>query len=418
MYEEKENKIDWSSILKKVGIVAAVLLVIFGIFALVNSCTKKKDDNKPTTNPTEISLENELDELERATLEYLSVDNLPTEINASKTIRLKILINRNLTSGIVDSKNNTCDTSDSYSEVTRLENSYAVKMSLSCGGKKADRVIYVGCFENCNGGICKGDENLTGGICETKKPDEDNKPNDNNTTTTPVDKPSTPSNGIVKPNFNNNNSNNNNSNNSSNNTTNNNNNSSNNNSSSNNTTTKKLQYQQKRCSTIQKCPNGDDPVNGGCLTYGPVTLYGVVETQNVTKTSTYTEKANVPQKTTTRVTLTLKQFNEAKKAPNTTFKAVRINTDGTTTYDKTVTSYGCKNGVKPVNGVCTYTTNTTVTENTCKDKTYTYNKNNNTCTKLTYGITKVETPKSVESCETMWSYSKYVSGWTFTGSTK
>lgn len=176
MYEENENKIDWSNIIKRVLLIIAAILVVLGIATAVKKCTKSNSVDDPKEK--EVDLTNQLDQLEAATLKYLTKDNLPIELNASKTIRLKIMINKELITDITDETNTKCDSNESYAEVTRLENNYAVKLSLTCGKNKDYRLIYVGCFESCNGGICKGTEASTGGVCNevtTKEPDK--KPN-------------------------------------------------------------------------------------------------------------------------------------------------------------------------------------------------------------------------------------------------
>ena len=57
MYEENENKIDWAPIIKKIVMILAVVLVIFGIITLVSKCTKGKQDDKLPSNPNEYSLD-------------------------------------------------------------------------------------------------------------------------------------------------------------------------------------------------------------------------------------------------------------------------------------------------------------------------------------------------------------------------
>lgn len=245
MYEENENKIDWGNIIKRVVMIIGAILIILGIVTAVSKCAKKDIVEPPKEK--EVDLTNQLNQLEAATLKYLTKDNLPVELNASKTIRLKILINKEILTDITDENNNKCDTNESYAEVTRLENSYAVKLSLTCGKNKDYRIIYVGCFEDCNGGICKGTENSIGGVCnEIVDKEPDKKPvNNNNNNTSSINnnnKPntSTPS----KPNNSNSGSNNSNNNNNNSNTNNNNN--------QTNNKPKEIMYEYKRCSTSCK----------------------------------------------------------------------------------------------------------------------------------------------------------------------
>ena len=410
MYEENENKIQWGTILKRLGMVAAVLLVIFGIFTLVSRCTKNKDEDKPNS-PSEVSMDAALDEFEKATLEYLSIDNLPTELNASKTIRLKILINRNLTEGIKDSENNQCDTSESYAEITRLENNYAVKMSLSCGNNKATRIIYVGCFQICEGGICKGEENQTGGVCggsekDNSNPADEDKNNNGNS-----------NNGVVTPNIKNPSSQTKPNTNTSTTKPNTNTNTNKPGTSVTNPVVNPPLYEFKRCTTKPTvCNVGTlNTSTGYCefetskLDYGVVVRFGS-ETTYVTSTA-----AAKPVTNTVEVTL---KPSQAKNSGNVTYKFKKMNGNGTNVYYKTTTTYKCDGNVTPVNGICTYKTPTTtpVTYG-CADKSYTYNKNNNTCTKWIDVVDHL-VPGDAQVCETTWSYSTNLTGWYPTGRVK
>lgn len=265
MYETNENKIEWGSILKKVLIILVVVLIIFGIITLITKCTKSKDDDAPT--PVQVDLSKQLDELEEAALKYLSSDNLPTELNASKTIRLKILIGKELLTNIYDSENNICDTDNSYAEVTRLENNYAVKLNLTCGMNNAYRIIYVGCFEECSGEICEGSEDSTGGVC--------------NVISTPIEEPDSPSDESST-----NSSNQSTNKTSSSQTTTPTNSNSNNNSSS---TNKVTYYEYQSCSTSYTCPNNTKPNSKNqCVTNKYVELTVPYAVGSISYTKCYT----------------------------------------------------------------------------------------------------------------------------------
>lgn len=443
MYEDTEKNVDWKSIIKKVVMVIVVIVAILGLVTLVKKCTKSDDKpNKPT--PTTVNLTKQLDELEEATLKYLTVDNLPSTVNSSKTIRLKILINREIISGITDDAGNACDTSSSYAEVTKLDNNYAVKLSLTCGSNSDYRIIYVGCFENCEGSICKGEETSTNGICELKTVEptpDDTTSNPNNTstntnanTTKPsVTKPNTSTNtntnATTKPNTNNN-------------STNNNNNS--------NTVKTVTEYEYKKCKQENYCVTGT-LINGQCAIQENITLQGKV--LKLGGTSTKVLGNATPKTSTTKDSSTPATFertvdvkpSETYTIKNTTsvaYKSMGMTSTGTIRYakytcskgtikdvngtykceiEKTNTTYSCTVGdPQNINGVykCVTTVNDPVTYK-CENPSYTYNKSNNTCT-LTTVSTRYSRPSvmTTSSCETTWSRSTYLSGWTRTGNTR
>lgn len=337
MYNENENRVDWTKIIKRVGIMVVGILLILGIITMINKCSKNDEKPSNKTNNEEVSLTKQLDEFESALLKYLTSENLPSEVNATKTIRLKILTNKGLATNLTDKKS-SCDTNESYAEVTRLKENYAIKLSLTCGKNKEYRIFYAGCFENCKDGICKGEENSTGGVCTIKNvTPSDDKNNTNNTT----NNSNNTSNNTSKPNNTTNNTKPSTNNKPNNNTTNNNTNSSNNNSNTTNTSTpKKTLYEHKKCDvTSYTCESG--------------TLDGY----RCTKVNEYTIYGNV-----------------------------------------------IKSNTNPV-------------KYSCEDDDYRFNPNTKTCTKVGYKTTYTQaTP--VTTCETMWTYSPYVEGWTRTGNTK
>lgn len=417
MYEENENKINWSAILKKAGIAIGIILIILGIVTLVGKCTKKDEIENPNNGP--VDLTRQLDSFEAALLSYLDKDNLPLEINASKTIRLKILISKNLVSNIVDSNNNTCDVNESYAEVTRLENNYAAKISLICGNNKDYRIIYVGCFEECNGGVCKGTENSTNGVCTITTNNPDNN-NDNETE---------------------NNNGNNNSNNGNNSTTTKPNNSTTKKPTTNSTvktTTKKpttttskpkqVLYEYKQCTREKVCLQGSMN-NGRCEKLTFYTEYGtVIKNGGISKPITVpAEKVLANTSVTDTAPLTPQEVknlingikNTDLKVTTYTFK--KMASSGKSIYTKTVKTYKYKCSVgNPVNGgkFCTTTETTPVTYSCSDPISFKYNPITNKCTRRASKIEYFNPVDGQETCKYTWSNATSLAGWVRTGRTK
>ena len=185
MYEEKENKISWISILKKILLYLLAVVVILGVIALITRCARNSSKDEKTVVKVELS--KEVIALRDATIKYLTVDNLPQKDGESRSIKLKYLIAKDLIKPISDSEGNTCDTNESYSEVTRSKNNYYMVTKIKCGKNEETLKDYIGCFAKCNGKICIGEQNDKG-ICEkveqtdnttTKKENTDKAPSEN-----------------------------------------------------------------------------------------------------------------------------------------------------------------------------------------------------------------------------------------------
>ena len=169
MYEEKERKINWFTLLKRILWYLLIVIVILGIVALITRCARNSSKNKKPK--TTIDLSNEVLKLQNAAIEYITIDNLPVNENETRSLKLKYLIAKDAISPLKDSEGNVCSTSDSYVEITRLTHNYLLVTKVKCGKNSKEEKTYIGCFENCNGGICLGNEENTG-ICEEKVVEE------------------------------------------------------------------------------------------------------------------------------------------------------------------------------------------------------------------------------------------------------
>lgn len=401
MYEEKEKKIDWGNIIKKVVTCIAVILIILGIITLVGKCSKN-NDNKNKEENTKVNLNSQLDEFEEAILKYLNKDNLPTELGASKTIRLKIVQNKGLIGNLKDSKNNRCDSNESYAEVTRLDDNYAVKTTLVCGGNTDYRVTYVGCFPECNGEVCTGSEDSKNGICNVKPVEEtpSNTETNKTETTTNTSKPSTVT-PAKKP-------------------------TTNNKKPSNNTTTNNKPetitlYEHKKCETTSyTCKNigGTLVYNSVCEKTTPRTAYGkVVKSGGQTVSKTEYIPANVGYR---QVESAVKYFSTTAKGKAAGYTHYVGYTPGKGYgFTKMITEsyYYCTTGTRTGSNCAVKKSSTTPVKYSCADSSYKFNSNTKQCTKVVYDVTR-KPAEPVTTCRTTWSRSTSLAGWTRTGNTK
>ena len=373
MYEDNERRISWLGILKRVIIILLVLIIIFGIITLVTKCTKKTD-NKKTIEPT-VTLKSQITDIQNATLKYITVETLPTAINQTKTVKLKYLINKNLISNLKDSNGNVCDTDASYSEITKLENNYAMKTTVVCGKNKDYSVVYIGCFDSCKDGICIGSESQKDGICTASSNDSknDNKGSENSTdnnkettktttTTTKTTKTTT-------------------------------------------TTSPKIMYEYKKANYTYYCNKGELVGTNDCKVSEVWTYIGKVKETSTPKTYTYTTDAKVEKVSFTNP-------SSAKNTTTTTYELLSYK-NGLYNYNK----YSCTNG--NINGkTCTVTTTTYDTVKSCEDDSYTYNASTNQCTKkVVVNIYEEALIKSV-TYDYTWSDKTSLPGWTRTGAVK
>ena len=414
MYEENEKRINWAIILKRLAMIIIALLVIFGIIGLITKCTRNSDSKK-SIEPENVNLSQQLDQVQEATLKYLTKDILPVELNSSKTIKLKYLATKNLIGTVKDATGTVCDTSSSYSEVTRLENNYALKISLTCGKNTDYRIIYIGCFDTCkDGDICIGSENSTGGICNvaptTENKDSNTSKENSNTTNTN--------------NTNTNSNTNNNTKNDTNKTATNNNTNNNNN---NNTNNKKTIYEYQKCDTDLYCDTGS-LINGTCVTYYNRTYLGNVTTAlgNITTKTEKVTYEGVPQYKTKTTTKTEEVCLHSSTPQDTdTVKYTYLDTDRKNDcyrYKKEVYTYSSYFTGLYKCGNTTQSSKTCVTTKkvkVCEDSSYTYNESTRQCTKTMVEAYTSAPRETTGICETTWSTQTSLGyGWIRTGNYK
>ena len=143
MYETHEKNIEWGKIIKKGSIIIGILIAALICFTLISKAFKKPTDKPTTEDNQSIILSAQLDEVETALLKFLDEESMPKEINSSKTVRVKLLKDKGLIQELKDSENNSCESNNSFAEITRFEENYAVSISLTCGPHKENRLIYI-----------------------------------------------------------------------------------------------------------------------------------------------------------------------------------------------------------------------------------------------------------------------------------
>lgn len=134
MYEEKSRKlnIDWKSLTIKMLILLAVLFVVLWVVALVGKGNKPKKVSNLTAN---------LKTMQSAANEYFTGSRLPENVNGKKKVTLGEMFDSKLLIEFKDQNNNSCNTTESYAEATKIsEDNYTIKVKLVCG-KEEDYVI-------------------------------------------------------------------------------------------------------------------------------------------------------------------------------------------------------------------------------------------------------------------------------------
>lgn len=125
-------------------LIRLILIIIF-IFLLI--WLFPMPDLKPLNN--QIFADN-IDRMRNVAKTYYTVERLPKDINQSKKMTLREMIDNKLILPLMDSNGKYCSEDDSYVEITKLENEYIIKVNLSCTDKKDYIIEHYGCYDICS----------------------------------------------------------------------------------------------------------------------------------------------------------------------------------------------------------------------------------------------------------------------------
>lgn len=125
-------------------LIRLILIIIF-IFLLI--WLFPMPDLKPLNN--QIFADN-IDRMKDVAKSYYTVERLPKNINDSKKMTLKEMIDNKLILPLMDSNGKYCSEDDSYIEITKLENEYIIKVNLSCTDKQDYIIEHYGCYDICS----------------------------------------------------------------------------------------------------------------------------------------------------------------------------------------------------------------------------------------------------------------------------
>lgn len=86
---------------------------------------------------------------------YFTVSRLPQKEGESKKLTLADMINNKMIIEFTDSEGKTCDTTESYVEVTKKDGEYVFKTNLVCSTDSDYVIEYFGCYDVCEDGGCE-----------------------------------------------------------------------------------------------------------------------------------------------------------------------------------------------------------------------------------------------------------------------
>ena len=139
MNEERRYGINWVDLIIKIILLILFVLLICWLFPMP----------KLDTFYDKVFNEN-IQTMKTAARDYFTTERLPDSIGETKSMTLKQLIDNKLVLDFTDKDGKTCDTTNSYVQVTKtLDNEYALKVQLTCGDDSDYIIDTIGCNGTC-----------------------------------------------------------------------------------------------------------------------------------------------------------------------------------------------------------------------------------------------------------------------------
>ena len=164
MYEDRRETFSIKDVVLQLLFIVLLVFILIWLFPTKGYLEKKLDgieagiDEKLKPLYTRLFTDNIIT-MKDAAKSYYTTPRLPQEVGDKVTMTLGEMYEKGLLLELVDSNNNSCDATKSYIELTKAEDEYLLKVTLSCSDKEAYIIEHLGCYDYCNGRLCTKEEN-------------------------------------------------------------------------------------------------------------------------------------------------------------------------------------------------------------------------------------------------------------------
>ncbi|MBR1376249.1 MAG: hypothetical protein IJ565_00315 [Bacilli bacterium] len=169
MYDDRRETFSIKDIFLQLLFIILLVFILIWLFPTKGYLEKKLDgiessmDEKLQPLYTRLFTDNIIT-MKDAAKSYFTTPRLPQNVGDTVKMTLGEMYDKGLLLELVDSNNNACSPTKSYIELTKMEDEYQMKVTLSCSDKEAYVIEYMGCYDYCNGKLCTKEENRTNQI--------------------------------------------------------------------------------------------------------------------------------------------------------------------------------------------------------------------------------------------------------------
>lgn len=155
MYEERE-RFSFKEVILQI-----ILVVLFVFLLLWLFPTKSYVDNKVSGGTNVLdnqTFTQNVNTMKEAAISYFTTSRLPKKVGDKETLTLGQMLDKKLLISFLDSNGNQCNLTDSYVEITKMDNEYILKVNLNCTDKSDYVLVHLGCYSYCESDLCEKQE--------------------------------------------------------------------------------------------------------------------------------------------------------------------------------------------------------------------------------------------------------------------
>ncbi|MDD3187770.1 MAG: hypothetical protein PHD02_04825 [Bacilli bacterium] len=137
-----------------------LLFIILFVFILLWLFPSKSFLNNTQKGENSHIFNENIETMKEAAISYFTTPRLPSKVGDSVDLTLRQMIDKKLILPLVDGNGNTCDEGMSYVELTKEDDEYVLKVSLTCSDNDDYILVHLGCYDYCEGDVCEKQEDI------------------------------------------------------------------------------------------------------------------------------------------------------------------------------------------------------------------------------------------------------------------
>lgn len=165
MYNERKDSFSIKDI------VLQILFVVLFVFILMYLFPSKQFVKDALTPLYDRIFNENILMMKDSAKSYYTTPRLPQKVGDKVSMTLGEMLDKKIILPFTDSKGRSCSNTESYVEITKMDEEYIMKVNLKCTEQENYLLVYMGCYDYCKTTICEKNESdvKTPAILPSKK---------------------------------------------------------------------------------------------------------------------------------------------------------------------------------------------------------------------------------------------------------